>query len=189
MPVKLGIAKENYWLDLDVQALDQVEPIHLRLLVRPLTTATYAAARSRASRRLAALALEFTEVAAVGGDVTGLPDLDDEDERSGVAQMLFAQCLAVSAMVEWEGVEMDDDEPAPVKEENICELMRNRLVSDAFLEAYTRPYEQIASEGEGSGAEPSGTSATAPTTASNAETETIPAPEDSPAQPDTIAAT
>ncbi len=49
----------------------------MRLEVRPLTTAVYAAANFRGFRLARKTAGEYAEVRAAGGDVFGVPDLFD----------------------------------------------------------------------------------------------------------------
>ena len=178
MAVKLGqIPTEPYWLDL----------VHgVRLYVEPLDTSTIHAARASAARQVRQLVEEASAVKEAGGQVTGLPDPEDEVGRIGLSQKLFVQALARRAVQKygpdgespgWESVlAADSDEPAEVTDETVNDLMRIHEVSEDFLDKYTRTYQAVLAEKNGSGAAVNGTGAAAPATADDAQTETSPAP-------------
>ena len=179
MAVKLGqIPTEPYWLEL----------VHgVRLYVEPLDTGTYHAARAAATSQVRRLLEEAREVEEAGGEVTGLPDPDDEDARVGLSQKLFIQALARMAIRKhgpdgespgWEGVQAADaEEPAEVTDESVNDLMRIHAVAEDFLVKYLDTYQAVLAEKNGSSVAVSGIGAAAPITADDAQTEEIPAPE------------
>ncbi|CAA7625582.1 hypothetical protein [Magnetospirillum sp. SS-4] len=120
--IRLSLPKEPYWLDL---------PHGVKVFVRPLTTAVYEAARARGWRMARAIAAEHADLKAAGADITGLPDLSDEDALAGLSQMLFAQGLARSAITKWEGVLDEADQPAEVTDTAIAELMQLPRMAEA----------------------------------------------------------
>ena len=165
--IRLSIPKEPYWLDL----------VHgVRVKVRPLTTAVYEASKIRGYRMARKVAEEHAEVTAAGGDVTGLPDISDDDAAAGLSQLLFAQGLAGSAIIEWEGVLDADGSPAPVTETTVGDLMLIHRMAEEFVIKYTAVHDQVLAEGNASGPAPSGTSAAGPDTAKGAAGKASPAP-------------
>ncbi|TAN53767.1 MAG: hypothetical protein EPN26_06660 [Rhodospirillales bacterium] len=164
--IRLSLPKEPYWLDL---------PHGVRVFVRPLTTAVYEAARSRGWRMARAIAAEHADLKAAGADITGLPDLSDEDALAGLSQMLFAQGLARSAITKWEGVLDADDRPAEITDSAIAELMQLPRMAESFVVQYTETHEAVIAEGNVSRPAPNGTSAAGLTTA-EAAAETAIAP-------------
>ena len=164
--IHLTLPTEPYWID--------PRP-GLRLKVRPLTTAVYGAARSRATAKAAELRAHRDAVTQAGGTVVDLPDLDDPHMRQGLLDQLLAEALAVYGIVAWEGVDGDDG-PAPVTRENLELLARVAGVADDFVNAYLMPLAEAAAEGNASGPAPNGTSAAGPTTAKAAPSKTSPAP-------------
>lgn len=158
--LRLNLPEGPYWLNL-------VEGV--RLYVRPLTTAVYAAARFRGARLGKDLAGDQVLIASVGGRVEDLPDAKDPDGLAGVSQMLFAQALAQHAILKWEGVgNAEGTDLAPVDEENINRLMLFPKVAEDFLDKYTAVHTDLVAEGNGSGGGSNGTSAPAPRTAKTA---------------------
>ena len=69
----------------------------------------------------------------------------------------------------------DDDQPAPVTEAYVLQLMRIHKCAEEFVEQYTSDQERLIAEGNGSGPSPSGTSVKRPNTARGAGTRTSPA--------------
>lgn len=166
--IRLSIPKEPYWLDLSHG---------VRVRVRPLSTAVYEAARAKAARQSRAILADHAEIAAVGGDVSGLPDMADVDAVAGLSQLLFAQGLAVAAILEWTGVlDGDTDLPVPVTEKSVCDLMMVHRMAEDFVVQYTRTHEQLVAEGNGSRPAPNGTSAAGRDTATGAANREAPAP-------------
>lgn len=167
------LPKEPFWIDL---------LYGVRWKVRPFTTAIGEAAGARSASMLAKLREEIRDIRESGGEVTGLPDLDDEDEATGLARQYYYQSLAVSALVEWEGVEDEETtDPAPYTRENLLLLtgVLPRLLQE-FVIKYTAPYDRMIAEGNGLPAVLTGISGqgaagnTAPTVAASA----TPAPEE-----------
>lgn len=166
--IRLGLPKKPRWLALG----DGV-----RVKVRPLTTAVYEAARASGRRKATALAVEQGLIEAAGGTIADLPDSRDRDGLTGLSQMLFAQALAVAAVLEWEGVGDAEGKPAAPTADNVETMIRDFPgITDEFLVAYTAPLAAAVAEGNGSGAAPSGTSTAAPSIADRAEPTASPAP-------------
>lgn len=166
--IKLGLPREPRWLTLGNG---------VKLHVRPLTTAVYEAARVSGTRKATAVAFEQGLIKAAGGTIEDLPDTDDRDGLAGLSQMFFAQSLAAHAIFEWEGVGTADGKPAAPTKENIEEMILDFPgVADDFLVRYTSPLAAAISEGNGSGASPSGTSEEAPNTVGHAEPKATNAP-------------
>lgn len=160
--IRLGLPKKPRWLTLGNG---------VRLHVRPLTTALYESARVTGTRKATAVAVEQGLIKAAGGTIEDLPETDDRDGIAGLSQMFFAQALAGHAVIEWEGVGDADGNAAAVTRENVEAMIRDFPgVADDFLVQYTSPLAAVYAEGNGSGAEPSGTSEAAPTIANPAET-------------------
>jgi hypothetical protein len=167
--VRLGLPREPCWLDL---------PGGVRLQVRPLTTAVMAAAQARAQQAVTELAEQVRARRDAGLPLDGLPDLEDEAERAGVAQLLLIKALARHAVLAWEGVLAAEGEaPAPVTPETVGDLMEGYwVVADAFLRHYTAPIDVLLAEGNAFRPSPPGTSAAGAGTAPSAETKDSPAP-------------
>lgn len=146
MLVVLRFPKEPYW----------IEPMPgVRMKVRPGNTALIEAAKARAFRLLDEIVKEKSAIEQIGGTVEGLPDLDTEDGRKGLIELLFAQSLAVVTLLEWEGLvlELPDEgqepEPAPLTEQNINALMFIPDAAGAFVASYQRRHEEVSAEGNG----------------------------------------
>lgn len=165
--LKLDLKKEPFWLELRPG---------LRVRVRPLTTAIMTAADSAARKLVADLREERQQRVAAGGDLSDLPDLENEDAVSGLAASVMIKALARMSILEWEGVaRANSDEPAPVTEQTVNDLMDIWFVADAFWKQYTRPLDMLEAEGNGSGPARNGTSAAGPDTAESAGTSDSPA--------------
>jgi hypothetical protein len=167
--LRLAIPREPYWLDL---------PAGVRLQVRPLTTAVMAAAQARAQQAVADLAEQVQARREAALPLDGLPDLEDEAERAGLAQLLLVKALARNAILAWEGVfEAEGEAPAPVTPETVGDLMEGFwVVADAFLRRYTAPIDALLAEGNASRPSLPGTSAAGAATAPSAVPRTSPAP-------------
>jgi hypothetical protein len=165
--LRLDLKKEPYWLELRPG---------LRVRVRPLTTAIMTAADSTARKLVAELREERQLRIAAGGDLSDLPDLENEDAVSGLAASVMIKALARMSILEWEGVmRADSDEPAIINEQTVNDLMDIWFVADAFWKQYTRPLELLEAEGNGSGPARNGTSAAGPDTVESAGTSDSPA--------------
>ena len=165
--IRLSLPKEPYWLDL---------PHDVRVLVRPLDTSLYEAARHKGARLAQKLISDHTEITLAGGTVSQLPDLNDQDAITGVSQFLFTQALATLSIMEWTGVLDAENTPCPVNGTSIAMLMRIPSIADEFLRKYTKPHRDVLSEGNASGSAQNGISATGPHTAPTAAPKTPPAP-------------
>ena len=167
--LRLAVPKEPYWLDL---------PAGVRVQVRPLTTAVMAAAQARAQQAVAEFAEQVQSRREAGLALDGLPDLDDDAERAGLAQLLLVKALARHAVLAWEGVlRAEGDASAPVSPETVGDLMEGFwVVADAFLRRYTAPIDALISEGNACGPSLPGTSAAGAGTATSAEPKASPAP-------------
>jgi len=139
MSVRLGLAVEPYWLEL----------AHgVRVHVRPLTAVIYQAARYKASDRLRRIKVEQQEITALGGAVSGLPDLDDLVAAGAMLQTLIARELAHLGMIDWEGVVAADDDPAPCTYATREDLMMLPGIADEFVETYSAPLIALFAEGK-----------------------------------------
>lgn len=167
MPIKLGLPKDNYWIELDHK---------VRLFVRPLTTALFEASRSRSRRLVAEFMEQNVELIKVGASIEGLPDLRTEGGRDGLAQLIFVQALAADAVVDWEGIVDNDSEPLAWSIARVEELMRHHGMADGFLVKYTRIHDALVVEGKGSRSSPPGISGADQTTARDADASASPAP-------------
>ena len=165
--IRLSLPKDPYWIDL---------PHGVRLYVRPLTMAVYESARSKGARLARDILRDHAEIALAGGTVEGLPDLKDEDARAGLSQFLFAQALAVAAIIRWEGVLSEDGEPMETSEAAAADLMRYHDIAEEFLVKYTRSHAEAVAEGNASRPSPNGTSAAGRTIAGGAASKDSPVP-------------
>ncbi|MEQ9518118.1 MAG: hypothetical protein RLN89_01625 [Parvibaculum sp.] len=140
MSLRLGLPRENYWLDL----------AHgVRVEVRPLSSVIYQAARFKASDRLRRTMAEQQEITALGGVISGLPDLEDLVAAGAMLQTLIARELAHLGMCTWEGVVDATGDPAPCSHATREELMMVPGIADEFVEKYTAPILALFAEGKG----------------------------------------
>lgn len=166
--MRLSIPKDPYWIDLS--------GLSIRLHVRPLTQAVVDVANAKAARSVRELVDHQAAITDAGGAVEGLPDLTDEDVRRGLAEAEFTKALGRAAIIGWENVFGDGDEPAPVTHETVGDLLSVWPVGERFRIAYLAPLEALAAEKNGSGPAPHGTSAAGRDTAGSATTTEVPAP-------------
>ena len=151
--IRLNLPKSPYWLDLG---------LGVRVQVKPLDTATMAAARASVDRSLRE-----------AGDVPA-----DDDARAGMTEALLITALARHAIVAWEGVlAAEGDDPAPVDERTVGDLMSLWSFADRFWRLYTAPYELLAVEKNALQPAPTGTSEAGRPSAEAATTTAPPAPE------------
>ena len=166
--IRLSVPKEPFWIEL----LEGV-----RVKNRPVTRISQSAARAWAQRQKAGVNGSEDTIASLGGEVSGLPDMEDPDVAQASEDLLYAQGLARRIIIEWEGVLDKDGTPADVTPEAIDEFMLLPYVGELFMTKVQQQVFEMFAEGNGSGPEPDGTSATAPDTAGDAETPTPPAAE------------
>ena len=167
--LKLGVKHEPMWLDL---------PLGVRVYVRPLTPAIYQTAQAHGVREVLRLVEHQAAIHDAGGRVDDLPDMDDEDARTGLSQVIFAECLAQSAILEWDGVIDLDDEPAEVTTDHVTQFMNDPLMNNSFLTRYCASHERLVREGKPSGLSPNGTLVGALDTVADAAPRASPAPLD-----------
>ncbi len=146
--IRLDLPREPHWLDL---------PHGVRLLVRPLDTATDAAARAAA----------VADLRERGKDVP--PAAAKESWRMGQTKDALARALGQLTILDWSGVLLADGTTAPVTAESVALLMAIPKIATAFLRLIYAPLDRLASEGEGCGVAPTGTGAAAPDIAMGAE--------------------
>lgn len=137
--------------------------------VRPLSTHVYRAALHSSERLARQFAADQGLLETVGGSWEDVPPPHDRDGMAGVREQLVLQCLARHAIIAWTGVAGEDDQPAPVTPEAVDALIRDfPPIADRFEALYLLRMNMIATEGNGSGAAPTGISEAAPSIAGNA---------------------
>lgn len=167
--LRLNLPEQPYWIAL--------AGLQLRFHVRPLTTALMAAARAKATRAVGDLVEQVRAVREAGGDVVGLPDLDDQEHRTGLARMELIKALARAAIIDWAGVyPASGDDPAAVTDQTVGDLMRIYPIGEMFESAYVAGHELLSAEKNACGPALGGTGAAGPTTAGDAATTDRPAP-------------
>ena len=144
---RLDQPREPRWLDLG---------LGVRVRVRPLDSAMFAAASRMARARIEADRPEWAAAR-----------LDGMDEGLWTAGLTTA--LAKLAILEWTGVE-DAGTTAAVTADAVRRLFDEEWVlAQAFHQDYVLAGEQLAAEGNGSAPVPDGSSAAGPTTAGTAK--------------------
>ena len=148
-------------------------PYGITVTVKPLTTASMAAAQSAARRRVEAVESQARDRKESGLPLDGLPDLDDEEERDGFLQCQVVYELAARHVTAWTGIE---DDP-PVTRENIIAVMDLYPVGEQFLQKLTLQQMLLNAAKNASGLSASGTSSQAegPDTAKDAGKKARPA--------------
>ena len=116
-----------------VKPFDVELPYGITVTVKPLTTASMAAAQSAARRRVEAVESQARDRKESGLPLDGLPDLDDEEERDGFLQCQVVYELAARHVTVWTGIE---DDP-PVTRDNIIAVMDLYPVGEQFLQKLT----------------------------------------------------
>lgn len=145
--------------------------------LKPLSFAVYRAAIHTAERRARELAAEIGLIDAAGGSVLDLAAPHDRDGLRGLRDQFLLQALARHAIIGWDGVGDDAGDPVPVTPEAADALICGHpLLAERFELEYLRDITELAIEGNGSGAAPTGTSAAAPATAAPAAPPGHPAP-------------
>ena len=171
--IKLDLKKEPYWLEL---AAD------VRVKVKPLTSAIMHMAQAQAVRALLALQKERKTLLESGGDVSHLPDLENELVRHSVSDVTLNTELAKHAILAWENVLVPETEtPAALTAEHVGDLMDIWFINQEFGKKYMRQLEVLEQEGNASRPAANGTSAAGRATARTARKKNSPAAEVSPA--------
>jgi hypothetical protein len=165
-------------------------PYGLRVTVRPLTTASMAAAQAAARRAVEAIERQARERIEAGLPLDGLPDLSAEGERDGFYQAQLIRELAVRHATSWTGVELGG-EPAQPTPANVAAVMELYPVGERFFQEFTLRQVLLNAAKNGCGPSAAGTSSweEGPNTAEPAETTACFAPEVSPEPTDGSAPT
>ncbi len=122
--IRLNLQKEPYWLEL---------PAEVKIKVYPLSTAIMNAAQSMVIKQ-----------------IRELPETTEQN-RLAISQMLLIRAMAISSIIEWQGVFAPaGDELAIVDEQNIKDLMDIWFIGQAFWEKYTTSFMILETEGNGS---------------------------------------
>ena len=164
--IRVTIPKEPYWIEMLAE---------LRVRVRPVTRVEQAAARAYARRKVAELAESKQTLTAAGGDVEGMPDINDPDIEEAMVDLFYAQGLGRKIILEWEGPADPQGKPLEVSPEAIDEFMRLPYIGDLFVAKVQEHLEKLFAEGNASGPAPDGSSATGLNTAADAGRSTPPA--------------
>lgn len=164
--LRLNLKKESYWLDL---------PAGVRVKVRPLSTAVMIAAQTSVIKQIVDWRKEREARIEANGDASDLPDVDNDEIRHGLTESLLCKAMARASIIEWEGVMLPDkDDPAPVNNTGINDLMDIWFISQEFFKQYTASLSLLEVEGNGSGLVAAGTSAAGQNTAKAAATKASP---------------
>lgn len=158
---------------------------YLRVRAKPVGYVEQAAARAYAARMVVQLGQGEEAIEEAGGIVTGLPE--DVDRTKALEDFYYAVGLCRQIIDAWEGPVDEDDNPAPVTDENIELLIRDQpYVGEILMRRLQARMLERAFEGEGYTARSDGGSAgravtpetdspPAGNTASSAESATPPA--------------
>lgn len=159
MALRLSQPVEPYWIDLGAG---------VRWKVRPPSFALMEAARAAARRRLETLKSQVADVRGAGATVTGIADLNDPDAFSGQFTVALCEELARFAVVEWEGVNDDAGETAPLTPENLRLAISIDFVGRTFFAVYMTSLDSLGAEGNAFAPAPSTSSAAGANTATAA---------------------
>jgi hypothetical protein len=153
-------------------------PYGLEVTVKPLTTASRAAAQAAARRAIEAIERQARERSEAGLTLDGLPDIWAEGDRDGFYQAQLIRELAVRHITSWTGVELEGG-PAPPTPENIAAVIELYPVGERFFQEFTLRQVLLNAAKNGSGLSAAGTSSLAegPSIAKPAATTNCPAPE------------
>ena len=160
---------------------DLALPYGLTVTVKPLTTASMAAAQAGARRAVEAIERQARERTEAGLALDGLPDVSAEGERDGFYQTQLIRELAVRHISGWNGVELESG-PAPPTPENIFAVMELYPVGERFFQEFTLRQVLLNAAKNGCGPSAAGTSCRVegPSTVRPAATTACPAPEAKP---------
>ena len=150
MSIRLALPEEPFELDL----------AHgVRMRVRPMTTALYYTARTRALKRLGELRAYQAEVVKAGGAISGIPDMAEQEVAEGYLEMLIAQELGKIAIVSWDGVLDEEGAPAEVTAPNVERCLSVIGVGERFMTLYAAHLDKVLAEGKPSPRSPTGITA------------------------------
>lgn len=141
--MRLNLSREPEWLEL---------VSGVRVKVAPATSAVMTAVR------------QDPVLVALRKEAAGPEGVALEVEPAELA-VLFAKLVAQRVILEWEGVEDDDGNPAPVTAENVAALLDQYLCFEAWQVNFMARWLGLESEKNGSAPLPTGTSAGAEPTA------------------------
>jgi len=162
----------------------------VELLCGPVTSVEQSMARAFADRRLRELDTGRDAAAAAGGQLSGVPDVQDADKVAALRALYQAQGLARAVVTEWRGVVDEDLQPLAVTPEGLDEFIRLPHMQALFTQVVMlRGMAMLYVEGEASGTGPDTTSPGAPNTAPGAVTPIPPAAGESGESTDTAAPT
>lgn len=139
--LKLSMPTEPYWIDL---------PLDVRFRVRPCTTPIIEFATAKAIRVIADIEKGISDLRMVGHDAESLrKEILDPDYRAGIMQFVYAQKLALAAVIEWDGagVMTDAGDVAPVTEDHMRDVMLHPSIARTFVAKYTEPVRAVEAEG------------------------------------------
>ena len=137
--LKLDIKTEPYWIDL---------PSDVRVKVKPISTAVMSAAR--------ALSLADYRLMVDSGEL----DPNNDAQRKGASDSLLIKALARLSIIEWSGVyDAAGEQPAPVNDKTVGDLMELWLVAQEFFNVYVTQLSLLETEGNVSAPAVNGTSA------------------------------
>jgi hypothetical protein len=140
--LSLKIPTEPYWIDLK---------LGVRVQVRPFTSAVFYAAQAVARQKL------------------GSDPIDDAALEEGRRIAAFTTALAKVGILAWEGVLLpDSQQPAPVNDQTVGDLMSFWTLADEFRTQYTGLKELLGAEKKPCLSAAHGTSAAEPVTAPDA---------------------
>jgi hypothetical protein len=153
-------------------------PYGLSVTVKPLTTASMAAAQAAARRAVEAIERQARERMDAGLPLDSLPDLSTEGDRDGFYQAQLIRELAVRHITSWTGVELNGG-PAPPTSENIAAVMELYPAGERYFQEFTLRQVLLNAAKNGSGLSAAGISSRAegPNIAEPAATTACPAPE------------
>lgn len=109
-----------------------------------ITTEDMAIARARAEMIYQDVESGITSIEEAGFDVRVQCDLSKEDVRKGLLRSLTIRELGKAHIKSWVGVvDIKDDKPLPVNEQNIVNFLDTFPMGDAFFEKLTTPAAEI----------------------------------------------
>lgn len=154
----------------------------IKIKVRPQDSTVQTKVQQAAGKELRDLVESIKKIKENGGDVSGLPDLDDDVERAAYVEYLATKHAALIGIVEWEGVEADestDENPiaAPVNPETVNDFVALPNIGKEFRTLYDASVLKVIHSGNAFSPAPNGTSEAGTTTAAPAALTTSPAPE------------
>ena len=159
--LKLKFKSEPYWLDLGMG---------VRVKVKPCTSAVFYEAKAFMNAKVAEMAKRLKDVRENGVKDNNLPDLEDITKREAFADQQLILGLALTVIIEWEGIlEADTDAKAPLTPAKVEELFTNFWsIAETFRQQYCGIQEILEAEKNVSTPEPNGTSAPGKNTAKDA---------------------